>query len=127
VALTRADVESWLASYEQAWRTSGTASLRELFTEDARYSPGPYRDDVVGLEAIAAFWEAERAGPDEVFTMASEIVAVDGQVAVARLEVHYGGPQPTEYRDLWIMRFADDGRCAEFEEWFFTPPSDAVG
>ncbi|WP_327035397.1 hypothetical protein [Micromonospora ureilytica] len=26
-----------------------------------------------------------------------------------------------EYRDLWVMRFADDGRCRSFEEWPFWP------
>ncbi|MFG2099247.1 hypothetical protein ACGFJ5_01450 [Micromonospora echinaurantiaca] len=66
-------------------------------------------------------WEAERAGPDEVFRMTSEIVAVDGDTAVVRLEVRYGDPVHQEYRDLWIMRFAEDGRCGSFEEWPFWP------
>jgi hypothetical protein len=26
-----------------------------------------------------------------------------------------------EYRDLWIMRFDDDGRCCAYEEWPFWP------
>jgi hypothetical protein len=38
---------------------------------------------------------------------------------VARVEVEYAGG--TEYRDLWIVRFAADGRCREFEEWPFWP------
>jgi hypothetical protein len=33
--------------------------------------------------------------------MASDIVAVDGDVAVVRLEVGYGEPVRQEYRDLW--------------------------
>ena len=60
-------------------------------------------------------------GADEPFTMTSEIVAVDGDTAVARVEVHYARPQPHEYRDLWVMRFASDGRCREYEEWTFAP------
>jgi hypothetical protein len=66
-------------------------------------------------------WQATRASADEPFTMTSEVVAVDGDVAVARIEVHYDEPRPHEYRDLWIMRFAPDGRCAAFEEWPFWP------
>ena len=62
-------------------------------------------------------WETEREGPDEVFQMTREIVAVEGDTAVARLEVRYGDPVDQEYRDLWIMRFAEDGRCRSFEEW----------
>jgi hypothetical protein len=65
--------------------------------------------------------EAEREGPDEVFTMASTVVALDGDVAVVRVDVAYEEALPREWRDLWVIRFADDGRCAEFEEWAFWP------
>jgi hypothetical protein len=40
---------------------------------------------------------------------------------VARVEVWYGDPVRQEYRDLWIMRFAGDGRCRSFEEWPYWP------
>jgi hypothetical protein len=53
--------------------------------------------------------------------MTSGIVAVDGDTAVARIEVWYGDPVRAEYRDLWVMRFAADGRCRAFEEWPFAP------
>jgi hypothetical protein len=26
-----------------------------------------------------------------------------------------------EYRDLWVTRYAGDGRCRSFEEWPFAP------
>nr|WP_088996137.1 nuclear transport factor 2 family protein [Micromonospora echinaurantiaca] len=119
--MDRERVTGWLRAYERAWRTPGTEPLATIFTEDASYQQGPYRTPVVGLPAIGRMWEAERAGPDEVFRMASEIVAVDGDTAVARLEVRYGDPVHQEYRDLWIMRFAEDGRCRSFEEWPFWP------
>jgi hypothetical protein len=66
-------------------------------------------------------WESERAGPDEAFRMASEIIAVEGDTAVVRVNVSYGDPATQEYRDLWLVRFAADGRCASFEEWPFWP------
>lgn len=28
------------------------------------------------------------------------------------------------YRDLWIVRFDEDGRCREFEEWPFWPDKE---
>jgi hypothetical protein len=40
---------------------------------------------------------------------------------VVRVDVQYGPPDRHEYRDLWIVRFAADGRCREFEEWPFWP------
>jgi ketosteroid isomerase-like protein len=100
--------------------------VAELFTEDASYSQGRYREPVRGLPAIAEMWEAERDGPDEVFTMHSEVVAVDGDTGVVRVEVRYGEPVRQDYRDLWIMRFADDGRCRQFEEWPYAPHLCAV-
>lgn len=114
-------VAGWVAAYERAWRAAGTAALAGLFTEDATYQQAPYLEPVRGLAAIGRMWDAERAGPAEVFRMTSDIVAVDGQTAVVRVEVWYGDPVRQEYRDLWIVRFAPDGRCVSFEEWPFWP------
>lgn len=114
-------VRSWVDGYERAWRSPGTGALAELFTEDATYRQSPYREPVRGLPAIAAMWEAERTGPDEDFRMTSEPVALDGDTAVVRVEVTYGEPARQQYRDLWIIRFAGDGRCRAFEEWPFWP------
>jgi hypothetical protein len=66
-------------------------------------------------------WEEEREDSDEVFTMTTDIVAVDDPAAVVRVEVHYGDPTVQEYRDLWVIRFAEDGRCTWFEEWPYWP------
>jgi hypothetical protein len=30
-------------------------------------------------------------------------------------------PVRPEYRDLWLLSFADDGRMREFEEWAYWP------
>ncbi len=119
--MDRGEVAAWLSGYERAWRAPGTSALARLFTENAGYRQDPYAEPVTGLAAIAAMWEAEREGPDEVFEMASEVIAADGDTAVARAEVWYGRPVRQEYRDLWVMRFAADGRCAWFEEWPFWP------
>jgi ketosteroid isomerase-like protein len=110
-------VSRWLAGYEEAWRAQGTTGLADLFTGDATYLQSPYAQPVTGLDAINRMWEAERDGPDEVFTLATEILAVDGPVAVVRAEVVYGDPPSQEYRDLWVIRFGADGRCTWFEEW----------
>jgi len=116
---SRASVEAWIGTYERVWRTAGTDSLGELFTADAGYRMSPYEKPAIGLEAIAELWERERVGPDERFEMRHEVVAVDGDAAVVRVEVDYA--TGAEYRDLWIVRFAPNGRCREFEEWPFWP------
>jgi SnoaL-like domain len=117
----RREVEAWLASYERAWRRLGTDSLRELFTSEATYLQSPYDEPLEGLDAIAEMWEAEREGADEAFTMESAILAVEDDVAVVRVAVHYQHAHPSEYRDLWVIRLGADGRCTAFEEWPFWP------
>jgi hypothetical protein len=115
----RADVEAWIDAYERAWRTAGIESLFGLFSEDAIYRMSPYEEPAQGLAAIDALWERERSGPNEEFELKYEIVAVDANIAVARIAVNYASG--AEYRDLWVMRFAADGRCREFEEWPYWP------
>lgn len=121
--MERVDVERWVVAYEAAWRSPGTAALADLFTSDITYRPSPWAPPVVGLDALSEFWEAERDGPEEVFDLRSEIVAVAGDTAVVRLAVDYRSDPPpgNRWRDLWIVVFAPDGRCAAFEEWPFSP------
>jgi len=113
--IDRTSVEAWIEKYERAWRTAGIESLAGLFTKDASYRMSPYEEPARGLGEIGALWERERVGPEEEFEMSWELVAVEGDTAVARIEVAYVGD--TEYRDLWIVRFATDGRCREFDQW----------
>jgi SnoaL-like domain len=118
--VTRDELGAWVDGYVRAWRTPGTAPLRELFAEDAVYSPGPFERPHRGLDAIARFWDAERLGPDEEFTFDSELVAVEGRTGVVRADVAYGGP-PQRWANLWIVRFDENGRCVDFEEWPISP------
>jgi hypothetical protein len=120
-AMDKEQAAAWIAGYERAWRSPGTEMLAEVFTTDATYLQGPFDAPLVGLPAIAGMWDEERTGPDEAFEMSSEIIAVDGDTAVARVEVTYGDPVEEEFRDLWIMRFDEDGRCSSFEEWWSSP------
>ncbi|MGH3908448.1 MAG: nuclear transport factor 2 family protein [Pseudonocardiaceae bacterium] len=119
--IDRAEFAAWIDGYERVWRSPGTAGLLELFAEDATYRHSPFAQPINGLDAIAVDWEDEREGADEVFTMAAEIVAVERDTGVARILVRYGEPVTQEYLDLWVVRFAADGRCSSFEEWPFWP------
>jgi uncharacterized protein (TIGR02246 family) len=119
--MDRQQVGAWVAAYERLWRTPGADGLAEIFTPDATYLQGPFREPVIGLPAIERMWEAEREGPQEEFEMTSDVVAVDGDTAVVRVHVRYGPPRKKEWLDLWIIRYAEDGRCRAFEEWPFAP------
>jgi ketosteroid isomerase-like protein len=119
--MERSAVEAWVTDYVRAWRSPGTEQLAELFTPDVAYSQSPWRPPVEGLDAVGRMWDAEREGPDETFTFTSELVAVDGDTAAVRAEVEYSGRDTSRWRDLWVLRFATDGRCCAFEEWPFAP------
>jgi ketosteroid isomerase-like protein len=114
----RTGVMQWVAGYERAWREGDLAAVTRLFTEEARYRRSPYTQSATGHDAIQAFWQEDSG---TTFTVTAEPVAVDGQDAVVRLEVRYGDPVVQEYRDLWILRFAPDGRVEDFEEWAYWP------
>lgn len=125
--MDRAQLDDWIAGYERAWRTPGTEALETLFTRDATYRTAPFEPPFRGLAAIATLWETEREGPDEVFAIEREIVAVEGETGVVRVEVRYGDPVARRYRDLWIVHLDDRARCWAFEEWPFWPSDDHEG
>src|SRR5262249_55508988 len=91
------------------------------FAPEATYLQSPYEEPIAGLDQIGRMWEHEREGPGEVFTTTSEVVALEADTAVVRVEVHYGDPVQQEYRNLWVIRFDGAGRCRSFEEWPFWP------
>jgi ketosteroid isomerase-like protein len=109
---------AWVDGYVRAWRAADVTAVATLFTPDVRYRRSPYEKSDVGHASVRAFWAEDG---DEPFTVVAEPVAVEGRDAVVRLEVRYGDPVRQEYRDLWVLRFADDGRVADFEEWAYWP------
>ena len=109
---------TWVAEYERAWRDGDVAGVAGLFTEHARYRTSPYSDPKVGHAAIQAFWLDDEG---RAFAVDAEPVAVEGRDAVVRLTVRYADPVDQEYRDLWVLRFAPDGRVEDFEEWAYWP------
>lgn len=110
------DVMTWAQDYERAWREQDVAAVERLFTENALYLRGAYDEGLRGHGAIAGFWRDPTP-----FTMEAALVAHDPPTAVLRVEVHYRGARAHEFRDLWVVRFAADGRAEHFEEWAHWP------
>lgn len=115
----RDEVMAWVGAYQSAWRSSDASAVERLFTEDATYLRSPYDEEPLhGHDAIRGFWTVDE---DASFTATAEPVAVEADAAVVRLEVRYTAPREQEYRDLWLLRFAPDGRVSRFEEWAYWP------
>ena len=113
-----ASVMAWVRRYEDAWRAGDLAAVEGLFTEEAHYRPSPYDDSEVGHDAIKAFWRDDEGA---TFEVQAEPVAVQDRTAVVRVVVRYLEPRTQEYTDLWVVRFATDGRAEDFEEWAYWP------
>lgn len=116
--MDRQQVMAWVAAYEQAWRDGDAGAVAGLFTPDASYRVSPYEPALLGHQGIGGYWLDDEG---QVFTLAAEPVAVEGRYAVVRALVRYGDPVRQEYLDLWVLRFAEDGRVQDFEEWAYWP------
>lgn len=108
---------TWVRGYVDGWRSLDVDAVTRLFTPDIAYRRSPY-EPALGHTELQEFWTADEGEP---FTVTAEPVAVEGRRAVVRAEVRYGEPVRQEYRDLWLLRFADDGRVEDFEEWAYWP------
>jgi SnoaL-like domain len=123
--LTHEDVQSWLDRYVEAWHSYDRAQIGGLFSEDAEYRFYPYEEARRGREAIVDGWFE---GKDEPGTWEAQYspFAINGQRAVATGRSSYRDDPQGEikrvYHNCFLMRFDDDGRCAEFTEWFMQEP-----
>lgn len=115
----RAAAEDWFRRYRVAWESNLPDDIRGLFTDDAVYrgkpdDPEPY----FGLDAIVAGWldDADQPGDTE-FEWA--VLAVDGEVAIARCVTTYLTETPPQvYDNLFVIRLTSDGRATEFTDWW---------
>ena len=110
-----ATVSAWVAGYQKAWASNAPDDLRAIFTDDATYSGRPHDErSWVGIDAIIAGWTDHSDEPGS-FEFEWNPVAIEGDTAVVQAAVAYTGD--TTWDDLWVIRFAPDGRAVEFTEW----------
>ena len=125
--IDRARVQSWLDAYARAWETYDPEAIGALFSEDAVYHYDPFGEPLRGRDAIVASWLEE---PDAPGTYAAhyEPVPIEGNLAVTNGRSRYfqedGATLKTEYDNVFILRFDDDGRCTEYREWYMERPTE---
>jgi ketosteroid isomerase-like protein len=131
--VNRADAQAWLDRYVAAWLSYDANDIAALFTEDVVYRYHPYDDPLVGREAVVASWLGESDSEDAstrdapgTYAARYEPVAVDGDVVVATGTSTYReqpeGPIVRIYDNCFVMRFAGEGRCKEFTEYYLRRP-----
>ena len=121
--MTRDDVQAWLDRYVEAWRANERGPIEALFTDDAVYSYRPWDDaenTMRGREALVTSWLEE---PDEPSAWDAQYepyaVEDDRAVAVGWSRYTATGDQPERtFHNAYLLRFAPDGRCASFHEFY---------
>jgi ketosteroid isomerase-like protein len=128
--MDRSGVESWIKGYRRAWKSDAPDDVAALFTEDATYRPFPWPRDGVGWQGrdtIVAKWIGR--GDSKIgWRFDHRILAVEGDTAVVEGWTVYdrgeGKPWDEEYANIFLIRFAPDGRAREFAEWWVERPRE---
>lgn len=127
--MTHEEVQTWIDAYVDAWRTYDPDAIGDLFAEEATYSYHPWDegDEVVrGREAIVENWLEERDEPENepgTWEARYHPLVVGGNRAVARGTTSYADGD--FLWNLWELRFDEDGRCAEYVEWYMARHSES--
>jgi hypothetical protein len=131
--MDHATVQDWLDRYVAAWLTYEPELIGDLFSEDVAYRYHPWDEPILGREQVVASWLGSSSEPGAstrdapgTYTASYAPVAVDGDVAVATGTSSYrhepDGPVVKIFRNCFVMRFASDGRCREFTEYYARQP-----
>jgi SnoaL-like protein len=73
--------DGWLERYFSAWASNDPDAVSALFSDDAEYSWGPFREIARGRDAIVRAW-VDGGAPAEL-RYRYEPIAVEGDVGVA--------------------------------------------
>jgi ketosteroid isomerase-like protein len=114
---TLAHANDWAARYFDAWKSNDRAMVESLFTEDAVYYYGPFREPARGRDEIVRRW-IENGAQRNVST-AYEVIAASGDTAVIHWTVSFDTDQGMTSMDgVIIGKFDDRGACREHREWY---------
>lgn len=109
-------VTTWMDNYRRAWESNEPDDVRALFTEDAVYFTSPHEAEPRrGQDEIVAGWLRDLDEPGTTTFEWHPVVVTDDAAVVQGRTVYLG---ERSYKNLWVIRFAPDGRATEFTEWY---------
>lgn len=114
--MTHDSIQNWVDKYVEAWRSKAPSKLYYIFSGKVSYKESPWSQAIKGLSDLQDFWE-QACSRQGSFKLQSKVVAVEGNTAVVRLNIHYTTDTPSRWRDLWILTFEDEGLCSSYEGW----------
>ncbi len=120
--ITADDAAAWAERYFAAWKSNDPVAVASLFSEDAVYYYGPFREPAHGREEIVRRWVANETQAN--VRSAHEVIAVADDTAVIHWAVSFDG---TAMDGVLIVKFDDDGACREHREWYVAVPAVTSG
>ncbi|MFS0735225.1 nuclear transport factor 2 family protein [Microbacterium sp. 1P10UB] len=115
-----AAARAWVAAYEKAWASNDESDIRALFTDDGAYRTEPWSAPWRGADAIVVGWVSHADEPDD-YSFTYDLAGVDGErVFIEGRTVYSATDSESErdYRNLWVIDLAPDGRARSFTEWY---------
>jgi ketosteroid isomerase-like protein len=112
----------WIENYRRAWESNDPAHILALFTEDAEYRTEPYSVPWSGHAQILEGWLEAQDEPGEATFEWSPLVST-AELGIAQGETVYRDRGLT-YSNMWVIRFAPDGRASSFTEWWMDQDAD---
>ena len=111
---------TWIEQYKKAWASNSPEDIRALFTDDAIYAGSPSEESpVTGIDEIISWWDEHGDDPGS-YSFEYTVLADTGDMAFVQGVTDYSASGDPVYDNLWVIRFASDGRAREFTEWFMT-------
>jgi ketosteroid isomerase-like protein len=121
MSISERAVVEWLARYVDVWKSGDESRVAELFSDDAVYYANPFAAPLRGIAEIAEFWAISGDAPD-AFEARYEPLTINGDLAIATGFSRYfdasRSETESEYGNIFVLRFAPDGRCGEYREWY---------
>lgn len=109
-------LDEWMDGYVLAWSSNETEHIQKLFTEEAVYDPQTARGEWHGVEEIVSNWLEIDDSEDNWDFEWRPLIETD-DLAIITGRTRYFEPEIT-YRNLFVIRFAEDERCYDFTEWY---------
>ena len=109
-------LDDWMDGYVAAWASNDPEMIAALFTDDAVYDPQTADGERDGIVEIVEFW-LQRNDQEENWDFEWLPLIENENLAVVTGATTYLDP-PLTFRNLFVIRFAPDGRCQDFTEWY---------
>jgi ketosteroid isomerase-like protein len=117
------NAKTFVERYLVAWNSNQPEDIAAAFTEDIVYKGYPTDPNpAVGLEQLVKKWQSWADEPGS-WSFEYGVFVQDERAAVIRAVITYSdGPKAGVYDNVWLLRFAPDGRVAEFTDYWVQRP-----